>query len=565
MLGTKRLAETNSPDELAEIEAELIRRELALREAQEHPAGLLRHMECWDQRRVAVTGSGVFKFQMEPPEGKWSWRDPDKRYEPWSWQYQLVDSLFCSSRLLVLKARQLGVTWLGCAYGVWVSLFRPGSLSLFYRQKEADAKELVERAAVLVNSLPGYLLNGAVPKVSKQGIEFVFPDGRKSTILAQSSADASGMGKTAAFVLLDEFAWVENPPAIMKSVSSAAGQEGKIFLVSTANGVYNPQTGAGNYFHYLWTAAEEIGMETFFLPWWYHPERDSEWERSPEILNLREWERKEQYPATPEEAFELTDACWFDKSSLYWYAKSLPEPELRGQFHLHKTGKARFKEDKSGWVTVFREPQEDHKYAIGADVATGHGLDFSAAYVVDMQDMALCAEFHGKLDTDLYAEQLHYLGRWYNTALIAIEDAGGFGNAAIIALRDGREGRPAYPRLYRHRQFVRTDNLEHKAIGFPMNKATRGPVLEYLEESIREHALPWLTSRLHSEMGTFVKFDPRTGRSPTGTWPRAMEGTNDDLVMAAAITLEMFRQRGEHPRKPKRKTKPYKRAYPWAA
>lgn len=547
---------------LLELE-ELKRLEERVR-AGRHPAHLLEHMECWDQRRVADSGSGAFRFNMNPPAGTWDWRKPDQRFEPWSWQRQLIDTLFESQRMIVLKARQLGVTWLGCGYGVWVSLYRPGSLSLFYRQKEADAKELVERAAVQVRSLPPHLLNGAEVRVSKQGIEFLFPDGKKSQILAQSSADASGMGKTAAFVLLDEFAWVENPPAIMKSVSSAAGQEGKIFIVSTANGVYNELTGAGNYFHYLWSKADEIGLATLFLPYWFHPDRDEEWEKSPEILNLREWERKEQYPSTPEEAFEITDACWFDKSALYWYAQRIPEPLYRGRFELRKTGLARLVKDPKGWITVFREPEADHQYAIGADVATGHGLDFSAAYVIDLQDMAFCAEFHGKLDTDEFAEQLHYLGRWYNTALIAVEDAGGFGNATIIALRDGREGRPAYPRLYRHRQFVRPDQLEHKQFGFPMNKATRAPVLEYLEEALREHALAWLTPKLHSEMGTFVRFDPRTGKSPTGTWPRAMEGCNDDLVMAAAIACEMYRQRGEHPRKPKPKTRPYRRDYVWS-
>jgi hypothetical protein len=45
---------------------------------------------------------------------------------------------------------------------------------------------------------------------------------------------------------------------------------------------------------------------------------------------------------------------------------------------------------------------------------------------------------------DVYAAQLHFLGRWYHTARIAVESAGGFGEPVTIFLRDGKDGRPAY-------------------------------------------------------------------------------------------------------------------------
>lgn len=525
-----------------EVELELVRRE-----AERDPKALIGRMTCWDER------SGVeFRLNMSG-EGRWAW------------QRDVVDGLCGSRRLIVLKARQLGVTWIGVAYGVWGALYRPGSLSLFYRQKEDDAKELVDRARVLFSSLPPRLLNGGKLRVSKQAIEVSFPDGKVSRVLAQSSADASGMGKTAFFVLLDEYAWVENAPAIMKSVSSAAGHDGTVFIVSTANGVYNELTGAGNYFHYLWTNADNLGLRRVFLPWSYHPDRDQAWyETSPEVLSLRPWERKEQYPSTPEEAFSFTDACWFDRGALYWYAaNAVREPLYHCCFRENDVGRARL--DKTGgMIAVFEEPKPDRRYVMGCDVATGAGLDFSTAYVCDLETMELCAEFHGKLDTDQFAEQLHYLGRWYNTALIGVEDAGGFGNAVIISLRDGRDGRPPYPNMYRHRQFARPDMLQHKAFGFPMTKATRPSVLEHLEECVRERQLPWLTNRLISEMRTFVRYDPRTGKTPSGTWPRAQEGSNDDAVMAAAITLELYRQRGHYENR--RKPQPSKRGnppYPW--
>ena len=106
--------------------------------------------------------------------------------------------------------------------------------------------------------------------------------------------------------------------------------------------------------------------------------------------------------------------------------------------------------------------------------------------MIDLATMAPVAEVHGKLDPDVYAAQLHFLGRWYGTARIAVESAGGFGEPVTIFLWDGKDGRPAYPRLYRHRQFSRPDQQEHKPFGFPINAKTRPQVIAYLEKSLRE-------------------------------------------------------------------------------
>jgi hypothetical protein len=156
--------------------------------------------------------------------------------------------------------------------------------------------------------------------------------------------------------------------------------------------------------------------------------------------------------------------------------------------------------------------------------------------------MELVAEFHGRVDADVYAEQLHYLGRWYGSALIAVETAGGYGEAVIIALRDGRAGRKPYPRLYRHVMSSRPDLTEAKPFGFPTNSKTRPLIVNGLEQAIREKTLPGIPGGLLAEMQTFVRHD-------TGTSPAAQQGTRDDRVLACCIALELFRLRGTHPRR----------------
>jgi hypothetical protein len=256
---------------------------------------------------------------------------------------------------------------------------------------------------------------------------------------------------------------------------------------------------------------------------------------------MKSHERAEQYPANEHEAFTLTNRVFFDPEHLAWYAaEGVKKPLYRARFTAESSRQARLERNDRGPIRVYTEPEPDGKYAIGADVATGRGRDYSAAYVVDLGSMELVAEFHDRLDSDLFATQLHYLGRWYNTALIAVETAGGYGEAVIIPLRDGRAGRPPYPKLYQHVLSSRPDMPHVKPYGFPTNTKTRPLILNQFEKAVRERVLPFVSNELLHEMESFVYHDH-------GTSPRAQEGSRDDRVMAAAIALEMYRLKGTHP------------------
>jgi hypothetical protein len=177
--------------------------------------------------------------------------------------------------------------------------------------------------------------------------------------------------------------------------------------------------------------------------------------------------------------------------------------------------------------------------------------------------MKICAEFLGRLEADLFAGQIHYLGRWYGTqsgcpkdAVIAVEISIGSGEAVLVALRDGREGRPAYKNLYRHVMSSRPTMDTAKAYGFPANPKTRPLILNQLEKATRDFALPYVTENLLYQMEEFVHHD-------SGTSPRARAGSHDDCVLAASIALEMYRLYGEHEHRPRKRAKKPLKAYPW--
>jgi hypothetical protein len=154
--------------------------------------------------------------------------------------------------------------------------------------------------------------------------------------------------------------------------------------------------------------------------------------------------------------------------------------------------------------------------------------------------MMVCAELHGKIDPDLAAEQCHFLGRWYNTARLAVELGGGYGDSIIIPLRDGKNGRKPYPKLYRHVQDDRPDFRQNATYGFPITTKTRPLIVNQMEKALREESLPHLPMETILECQTFVRRD-------TLPSPRAADTCNDDRVMALAGALEMYRRYGIHP------------------
>ena len=547
------IVEPSSVDRRGEARKEEARRVLERRLCASNPAFLIERVRCID-----ATSGDEFKFCLLTPEeredvARLGLRWPDDRDQGWFWQREILDEWISSSKHVSLKARQLGITWLSGGLALWILLYKPGSRVLAVSIKESDAIKLVNRVWDMMLSLPEWLLNGAKVLKPTRGarpsssIELVFPDGRVSVIESLTSSPSAGHGTTAALVILDEFARQEYARDTWKAVLPTTQGGGRVVIISTGNGVSSAN--GGNFFHEVWSSSDVMGVTKRFLSWNMHPARDEEWYRR-HAMALPPADRGEQYPRDEDEAFILTGRPYFDRDSLAYYrSDAIKQPLYRFDFNVRTVGgrvSAVLNRWDQGLVSVFEEPDPDCLYALAADVATGRGKDFSAAYVVNLSTMALSAQFHGKLDSDLFAEQLHFLGRKYNSARLAVESAGGWGEPVIVSLRDGRSGRPAYPNLYRHVLSSRPGFVETKTFGFPMNIKTRPLVISQIEKAVRDRALPFVTDALWNEMRTFV----HRNQSPS---PAAEDGSNDDCVMACAIALEMFRLYGEHPNKPVRK------------
>lgn len=507
-------------------------------DARAHPADLLKHTKAIDPK----TGE-EFYFHFD---------------QGWEWQREELTSFMEGQVHLRLKARQLGESWLGIGYCLWKCLVLPGTRSLCVSINEIEASKLINRAWDLWDNLPEHLkMQAKVIKPIKYRpstrIEWEFPDGQVSALIAMPSTPKAGHGETAAVAFLDEFARHQYAGESWKAFIPTVADGGQIIVVSTANGY-------GNEFYNLWTSAEDRAIESNFLGADLHPGRDAKWFAQMR-LRLSTADMAEQYPLNAAEAFLGTSGCWFNTDALAWYAENLREPQFRFNFVTDPSGaKASISQRRDGWIAVWDKPDKQKDYAVYADVATGRGLDFTCAYVIDLSDMNICAEMHGKIDPDLTAEQLHFLGRWYGTARIAVEMGGGFGEAVVIPLRDGKRGRRPYPKLYRHVQDDRPDYKQNITYGFPVTSKTRPLLVSGLELAIREKTIPHIPMKAILECKTFVRHDVMPS-------PRAADGTHDDRVMALAGALEMYRRFGSHPldvrRSRRRERRQYVPEYAW--
>lgn len=546
-----------------EAEYELRLRLLRRLKAAEHPAFFGHFVHCID----AKTGE-EFDFDLLSADERDVIDDPG---EPggWYWHRDILDSWLEQTLSLELKARQIGITWLAALLALWMVLFRPGTRVLILSTNEEEAKKVITRIWGMFKSAPKWMTDHvAVTKPARGGnpsqeIEFTEEgSGKRASIIALPATETAGHGETAALVILDEYSRQEHARSIWKGTFPVIDGGGRIVVISTANGVSNELTGEGNYFHYLWVNALTMGIKARFLGWFRHPNRDEEW-YAVKAAALPPTDRAEQYPRTPEDAFINTGQCWFSLEKLNAYQqrwRDAPQKIERLRFVETHLRAKKVWTDQGEW-RIIRQPVEGHRYAIAADSATGRGTDYSSAHVIDLETAEWVGEFHAKLGADEFATNLYYAGRWYNDALIAVENQGGYGDAVIIPLRDGSKGRRPYRSLYRHRSTEESpDDRERIDYGYPMKSDTRPLVINQLEQWIREESLPWITPELDGELRTFsvAKSTPS---------PRAQDGCNDDRVLSAAISLEMYRQFGRRLRAPRpRKKANWRQAmYPWEA
>ena len=185
-----------------------------------------------------------------------------------------------------------------------------------------------------------------------------------------------------------------------------------------------------------------------------------------------------------------------------------------------------FKEDTNGFIDIYEDVKKRNPYVLSGDTA-GEGSDFFTGQVIDNITGKQVCKLRKKFDEIEYTKQMYCLGKYYNWALIGIEN-----NYSTYPTNKLDEMK--YPNLFIREKEDEYTNKKEKRFGFKTTAITRPLVLANLQQIVLEEIEKIVDLDTLNEMIVFIKNEK--GRA------EAEQGEHDDLVMALAIVYYIRNQ-----------------------
>jgi len=373
---------------------------------------------------------------------------------------------------------------------------------------------------------------------------------------------------------------------------------GNVIVISTTNGI-------GNWYWNTWTDAEAgvNGFNPIMINWWdmdwvieYKDPLSLDWKRIAPRDGIRKSADKseinrfgpywspwlqEQYNALQEQG----DGWKFDQEILASFVGSghtvlskevlthiqttvkEPEQKVTGyQTYVHPVSGVvedinfDFQDPEQGlWIwkkpvvastmkkrgsLIVDQGSKAHSYAMGVDIATGKGRDYSTIEVFDIDTMEQVAEFMAHCLPRELVKYIDRIGRWYNCALAVVERNNG-GDTLIDSLRYD----VMYPRIWRKKDINDKPRIQgattQRAMkvahyGFSTSMASKPTLNKFLIDFLSENAddgYKIYSVRLLKQLQTYVRKRDRTGRDTNKTEAEDGSGNHDDLVIACALAF----------------------------
>lgn len=398
---------------------------------------------------------------------------------------------------IVLKSRQLGLSTLVAAYAVWQACFYKEKNILIIATKLAVAQNFIRKVKTYIKSMPHWLLIPQITANNKQQVEL----SNGSQIKAVPTSEDAGRSEALSLLIVDEAAFVRNFDELWMGLYPTLSTGGRAILLSTPNGV-------GGQYHELYVKAErkENEFNPIKLLWDVHPERDDDWFRK-ETKNMSQKQVSQEL------------LCDFASSGdTFLTNETLDKLRITSKNPIEKSG-------PGNNIWYWEYPLEGVNYTISADVSRGDSGDYSTFHVINNKNLSISAEFKEKLPPDQFASVLYDIGNRFNKAIICPE-SNAYGYTVLSKLGD-----LGYKNIYfssereKYKYLYGGDTNIGKA-GFVTSKESREKILANLEEALRNGRLKTYSTRLVSELKTFVWNGKKVG---------AMKGYNDDLIMSIAI------------------------------
>jgi hypothetical protein len=356
-----------------------------------------------------------------------------KPFHLWPAQLPLADALQAHRLIVLLKARQLGMTALAAAFALWTLLLKPVATVMLFSRRDREAVDLLRRLRDMHGRLPDWLQSPSLPDAADNDHEWVLGNGSRALAFPANAGDSY----TASLVVIDEADLCPDLAALMGATKPTIDAGGRMLILSRSD-----KRRPNSPFKMLYRAAR-LGQSPWvplFLPWSARPGRDEAWYAEQAADSLTRTGSldylHEMYPANDAEALaprtldKRLPSAWLHQC--YEPLDPLPTlpadaPSLPG-------------------LEVYRLPVERAVYVVAADPAEGNPTsDDSALTVLDASTGEEVAALAAKLEPAAFAQAIDAMGQWYNQAAVMVE-RGNHGHAVILWLWE----HSALPRLCGH-------------------------------------------------------------------------------------------------------------------
>lgn len=311
---------------------------------------------------------------------------------------------------------------------------------------------------------------------------------------------------------------------------------------------------------FSWLEHEGYTME---LPYGYEMEKDEDEQalvRLGATIEQLYWRRriisekcngdvdlfKQEYPSTPDEAFQFSGKQVFEPKILAFHESRVSDGKRVTLKRISATKVVAEPWDgniRTPFWEVWDEPKGEHEYIVAGDVAEGKPVDslsdksetdFSTGIVLDRHNKRFVATLRWKGDPDLHGQELIKAGVWYNMAY-ASPEVNATGMAALAEMRD-------YPHLFRRDNSTdAVDNMKLSLFGWKTTVQNRDMMIDDYIAAVRPAPITLFDDRLYGYSSHLVSEETTFIRKPSGKREHK-NGCHDDLLFAAMIAWQIHKR-----------------------
>ena len=465
-------------------------------------------------------------------------------------QKMLLDGLKHNKYNIISKSRQLGISYVMCAYSLWLAITKPESTCFLIAHTEKATREVFHKLKQLYSDLPDCIRPAAL---ANNRAELALTNGSRISCYTMSNSEI-GRGSTIDFVHLSEVAFMK-ADALEKNllaIEQALAPEARIVLESTSNGV--------NKFSEIYTKAEQKDSlyHNYFFPWYQdkimfkievnqftkaynnisdHPLCEKDFDDDEKELytmgadlNQLSWRRmkikniglekfRQEFPSTFQESIIVTGNSVFNTEHVIKAYNSAKANIVECAFNCPKDLII-----YRNYMNIWETPQSSEKYYMGIDAGEGIGQDYHVITILD-KDLKECFQLRSnKIAPYEVAKCAYKLAILYNNALIVVEKASG-GNVIL----DKLVHEYMYKNLYKHKEFDAKGKMVKK-VGWVTSAKSKPILIGDFVELFDNNDIGICSLELLNEMKTYQYEDNG-----------AMNGKNgfhDDTIISIALAYQ---------------------------